>query len=182
MDPYQFYPTPASLAERVWALLKKGNWARVLEPQAGNGDLALACPDWKREYGDRVPIDCCEINLEHHPTLRAKGLNVVGTDFLQFRNGHCYDVIIQNPPFSQGAKHVLHAWDIAWDCELVSIINASTINSTLSDSPVAARERCLHRSRHPALPAQMRIFCGGAVAMPALDHVGQFGGRHWSFG
>jgi len=133
MDPYQFYPTPASLAERVWALVKKGNWARVLEPQAGNGDLALACPDWKREYGDRVPIDCCEINLEHHPTLRAKGLNVVGTDFLQFRNGHCYDVIIQNPPFSQGAKHVLHAWDIAWDCELVSIINASTIKNPHSE-------------------------------------------------
>lgn len=160
MDPYQFYPTPASLAERVWALLKKGNWARVLEPQAGNGDLALACPDWKREYGDRVPIDCCEINLEHHPTLRAKGLNVVGTDFLQFRNGHCYDVIIQNPPFSQGAKHVLHAWDIAWDCELVSIINASTINSTLS---CAVKRRCLSVGANPTRQLSLRPVATGAV-------------------
>lgn len=50
-----------------------------------------------------------------------------------------------------------------------------------TDSP-AARECCLHLSSQLALPAQMRIFCGGAVAMPALDHVGQFWSRHLSFG
>ena len=133
MDQYQFYPTPATLASRAWSLFKSKEWVRVLEPSAGNGDLALACPAWRDDYRRRVPVDCCEIDLKRHPTLRAKGLNVVGTDFLQFKNGHLYDAVVLNPPFRDGVKHVLHAWEITWDCEIVAILNASSLKNAYSN-------------------------------------------------
>lgn len=133
MDQLQFYPTPPDLARRAWAKFKDQDFVRVLEPHAGNGDLATVNP--KDRYTDSyrsILPDCCEIDIAKHATLREKHLNVVGMDFLKFRSGAIYSHIIMNPPFNDGVKHVLHAWEIMWDGEIVCIINAETVRNPFS--------------------------------------------------
>ena len=133
MDSLQFYPTPKNLARRAWGKFKNRDFVRVLEPHAGNGDLALAHPDNDDWRGRRVVLpDCCEIDITRHATLRENNLNVVGMDFLQFQSGAIYSHCIMNPPFNEGVKHVLKAWNILWDGEIVAIINAETIRNPFS--------------------------------------------------
>ena len=38
-----------------------------------------------------------------------------------------------NPPFANGVKHVLHAWDILFSGEMVAIVNAETIRNAFSN-------------------------------------------------
>ena len=133
---HQFYPTPPSLSARMWSKFSDKNFKRVLEPSAGNGDLMAACPKWDgayyRENEFRKRFDCIEIDMRRHPALHALGVNVVGFDFLQFQNGAAYSHCIINPPFAQGAAHVLHAWEILFDAELVAIVNATTVRDPSS--------------------------------------------------
>ncbi|HHV49172.1 MAG TPA: DUF4942 domain-containing protein [Rhodocyclaceae bacterium] len=130
MNDLQFYPTPTALALKAWGKFKNREFTRVLEPSAGNGDLAFAAP--RDYYSRRVKIDCCEIDISRHPTLRDEGANVVGLDFLELKRGDQYSHIIMNPPFAQGCKHVLHAWDILFDGEIVAILNAETVKNPFS--------------------------------------------------
>lgn len=134
MDALQFYPTPKDLARRAWAKFKNRNFVRVLEPHAGNGDLALAGVVGEDDYhfGRKILPDCCEIDISRHATLRAHKLNVVGMDFLKFQSGAIYSHILMNPPFNEGVKHVLKAWEVLWDGEVVAIINAETIRNPFS--------------------------------------------------
>ena len=131
IDHLQFYPTPPDLARRAWAKFQRPI-VRVLEPSAGNGDLAAAAPgtgsrgDWYRE---RPPIDCIEIDITRHARLREAGYPVVGLDFLQFGQGANYSHIIMNPSFRDGVHHVLKAWQILWDGEIVAIVNAETVRN-----------------------------------------------------
>ena len=134
MDAFQFYPTPKNLAAKAWAKFKNRNFVRILESSAGAGDLADGHP-WTNDShyrGTQPIIDCCEIDVTHHSTLRGKGYNVVGLDFLGFGNASIYAHCIMNPPFSSGATHVLKAWDAAWDIEIVAIINADTLRNPFS--------------------------------------------------
>ena len=132
-DDLQFYPTPPELARRVWKKFKDKHFVKVLEPSAGEGALAEACPNNDSMYGRKsVMPDCCEIDISKHGILREKGFNVVGIDFLKFGGGACYSHILLNPPFSEGAKHVLKAWDILWDGEIVAIVNAETVRNPFS--------------------------------------------------
>lgn len=133
MDQLQFYPTPPNLARRAWKKFRDTDFARVLEPSAGNGDLAMACPHNDGYGGGRgVRPDCIEVDISKHPTLQGNHLKVVGYDFMQFRSGAIYSHFIMNPPFAQGALHVLHAWQLAWDAEIVAILNAETIRNPFS--------------------------------------------------
>lgn len=131
----QFYPTPASLAEKAWSLFQNKEFVRVLEPSAGEGHLAskrtVESSYYHRHYG--VPVDCIEIDVTKHPLLRSSGFDVVGVDFLKFSgSGAIYSHIILNPPFLEGAKHVLKAWDILFEGEVVAILNAETIRNPFS--------------------------------------------------
>ncbi|MBK5966787.1 hypothetical protein CCR95_22600 [Thiocystis minor] len=127
IDQQQFYPTPAALARKAWSKFQNREFTRVLEPSAGNGALADEMP-WSRHDADK-PIDCIEMDLSKHARLRERGLKVVGIDFLQYSGGAFFSHVIMNPPFSQGAEHVLKAWDILWDGEIVAILNAETIRN-----------------------------------------------------
>ena len=132
MDTHQFYPTPRALARKAWALFQDRGFRRVLEPEAGNGDLAKAAPFWGNYRGTSRNIDCCELDITRHPALKAEGLPVVGVDFLEMRDGAMYSHIIMNPPFADGASHVLKAWEILWDGEIVAILNAETLRNPFS--------------------------------------------------
>ena len=126
----QFYPTPLDLAQRAWSKFKDRNFVRILEPSAGEGHLIGAVPVDRFGY-HRNKIDAIELDATKHPVLKEKA-DVVGFDFLRFEAGAIYSHIIMNPPFAEGAKHVLKAWDILFDGEIVAILNAETLRNPYS--------------------------------------------------
>jgi len=129
--PMQFYPTPKALAEKAWAKFKNRSFVRVLEPSAGEGHLLSPAAGDGQVSAER--IDCIEIDITKHDILRKKGFNVVGIDFMRFQGpGAIYSHIIMNPPFAYGAQHVLKAWDLLCDGEIVAILNAETVRNPFS--------------------------------------------------
>lgn len=133
MIDFQFYPTPLSLASKAWSKFKNKNFGRILEPSAGNGDLIKGMPGYGDRYNREYKVDCCEIDIGKHATLRSlPGVNVVGMDFLQFGGCSYYAHVVMNPPFANGVQHVLKAWESMFDGEIVAIINAETLRNPLS--------------------------------------------------
>lgn len=136
-----FYPTPAAVAAKM---LERFDWkdlskARILEPSAGKGDLADAIANKMSEYDRwghtaRQIIHCLEIDPELQAAVRGKGFTLVGTDFLEFWPDEKYTLIIMNPPFSNGDKHLLHAWEILDHGEIVCLLNSETLKNTFSQS------------------------------------------------
>jgi len=101
-----FFPTPPELAGRMVEIAGVEPGMRVLEPSAGNGNIAEAIRDAGAEP------DVAEISPSLREVLEAKGFAVVGQDFMDV-DGE-YDAIIMNPPFSdnQDIEHVRHAFDL----------------------------------------------------------------------
>lgn len=150
-----FYPTPAPVAERMLAMLARLDWKklRVLEPSAGKGDLADALITSvldgmmpPHRVLDRCRADmaaavhCIEPDPDLQAALRGKGYQLVAHDFLTFSPEEPYNLILMNPPFADADKHVLHAWDILEDGDVLSLINAETLRN-----PCTERRRLLAR-------------------------------------
>lgn len=123
----QFYPTPSSLAYKAYDKFKNKGFTRLLEPSAGRGDLLS--PWLTGIYTRTDKIDCIEIDFSNQAVLRAKKLNVIDADFMQSDLHGMYDKIIMNPPFSQGAEHVIKAFNLLINGELVAIVNAETVRN-----------------------------------------------------
>jgi hypothetical protein len=121
-----FFPTPDVVASRMWQELRYSNY--ILEPSAGKGDL-LDC--YKKTFsGNWTPrFDAIEANPELSMILKGKGYNVIHDDFLTFRPSKSYDGIIMNPPFSNGAAHLLNAWDILKSGKIVALLNSETLSN-----------------------------------------------------
>jgi Domain of unknown function (DUF4942) len=127
---FEFYPTPDALARKMWESFKNRDVTRVLEPSAGIGSILNAMPMWVDRGHRDLTIDVCELDMSFHPALKAiKSVNIVGMDFLEFGDGAAYSHILLNPPFSCGVSHVLKAWNIAWDAEIVALLNAQSIRN-----------------------------------------------------
>lgn len=131
-DLLQFYPTPPALAKRMWAKFKDRDFVRVLEPSAGDGALVCARPGYESGRGRAVTVDCWEIDITRHEHLRKCGFSVTGFDFLTAQSGSFYSHCIMNPPFAAGAAHVLKAWSLLWDAEIVAIVNAESVRNPFS--------------------------------------------------
>jgi len=138
MDLYQFYPTPELLAHKLWSKFKTTP-VRILEPSAGKGDLLGARSKnsfsnrfFNRFFDHSASADVIELDASHHSELSDKGFNLVGFDFLKFKDGSVYSHIIMNPPFSEGVHHVLHAWNILYSGEIAAIVNAETVKNPYS--------------------------------------------------
>ena len=157
MDEFQFYPTPRHLAKRVWDLFTT-KVTLILEPHAGNGDLVIPYfqdfpeawdertkkrrGDWEElqhirgyknpSFVNREPWHACEINLNMHSRLKELGAVIVGFDFLEMKSAASYSHLVLNPPFSNGDKHLLHAWKILFAGEIGCILNAETIRNPRS--------------------------------------------------
>lgn len=83
----------------------------------------------RHKFDDMLEIYAVEIDIQHHANLKELGAKVVGYDFLQVQSLATVGSVIMNPPFQDGAKHVLHAWDVVYDAEIVAIINAESIRN-----------------------------------------------------
>jgi hypothetical protein len=104
-----FFPTPASVIDRMLLLADIRPEMRVLEPSAGRGDLADAI----RKAVPEACVEVIEIASQLRSILERKGYKLVGCDFLEFTEGG-YDRVIQNPPFEhfQDIDHVRQAFKV----------------------------------------------------------------------
>lgn len=133
-----FYPTPATLLEKIFTINDMKNVETVLEPEAGKGDICDFIMNLKKHryglYGYKnITIDCIEINPELRAALKGKEheYHVVHDDFLTFNTYKKYDLIVMNPPFDAGAKHLLKAISLQEQAggKIICILNAETIRN-----------------------------------------------------
>lgn len=103
-----FFPTPEWLAEIIVDKAELHDNDRVMEPQAGKGDIA----DIIRGRG--LSPECIEISTTLRNILLLKGHRLTDRDFLSHRDTVGYDAIIMNPPFSdrRDEKHFRHAYSM----------------------------------------------------------------------
>lgn len=138
-DNKDFYPTPARLIDRMLAGIDFRMISTVLEPSAGKGDLADAIKRkmesaHQRGYRDeyKADLDCIEIQEDLQSILKGKGHRVVHNDFLTYRGYKKYDLIVSNPPFSCGAKHLLKMLEMQErGGGVVCILNAETLRNAV---------------------------------------------------
>lgn len=101
-----FFPTPKPLAKEMVQKADIRQGMTVLEPSAGNGNIADAI----REEGTEP--DVIEPYSSLRSILQAKKHNLIGSDFLDEKGG--YDRIVMNPPFErrQDVDHVRNAYEL----------------------------------------------------------------------
>lgn len=131
----QFYPTPKNLVDQMLELVE---WDRVqfaLEPSAGKGDIAQGIRERMKQKKEPFQLDCVEIDSDLRAVLRQRGYTVVANDFLEWDAQTRYDLIVMNPPFRDGGRHLLHALDLMkHGGQIVCLLNASTLER--AGSPV----------------------------------------------
>lgn len=152
-DNSGFYPTPSKLAGKMLSCVDWKNVFTILEPSAGNGDLADAVSAFAHNYRNsrrisfnenNIYIDCIERDSDLAALLRGKGLHVVHDDFLTFRSFKQYDLCIMNPPFDSGDEHLLHALSLMErGGQIVCLLNAETIRN-----PYTNRRKVLVQNLH----------------------------------
>lgn len=146
----QFYPTPSEVAGKLMAGVDWKSVNSILEPSAGRGDLI----EWAKHRCEKIryprgvnfggrstysidldDIDCIEIDPNLQAMLVGKGYRVVHDDFLTYHTRKRYDLILMNPPFSEGDMHLLHALEL---CEsggqIACVLNAETIRNPFTNS------------------------------------------------
>lgn len=128
-----FYPTPARVVEKMLSEIPNYEQRWILEPSAGKGDILDYLTGSRYGRRDHNNIAAIEIDPELQATLKGKGYRVVASDFLSFTPSNYFDLIIMNPPFSNGADHLLHAWKILHSGDIVCLLNAETILSPFSE-------------------------------------------------
>jgi hypothetical protein len=98
------------------------------------------CRSIRRRAGDddnyerKVEIDVIEPQPEFCHVLYGKEYTLVGHDFLNYEGVSYYDAIVMNPPFSEGDKHLLKAWDFLYKGEIVCLLNKETINNPYTET------------------------------------------------
>lgn len=104
-----FFPTPAPLVNRMLGKARLERGMRVLEPEAGVGDLAIPMA---AAVGSPDLVTVCELMERNAKQLQEAGFtSLVKGDFLRVRAERNYAAVCMNPPFArmQDVDHVIHA-------------------------------------------------------------------------
>jgi hypothetical protein len=130
----QFYPTPQIVIDEMVKFVDFAKIQTVLEPSAGKGDIVdrLITGKERRLWGrdDKIDIDCCELDENLRHLLKGKKYKVVHDDFLTYQTVKKYDLIIMNPPFAEGERHLLKALDFqSRGGRVICLLNAETIKN-----------------------------------------------------
>lgn len=138
---FGFYPTPKPLIREALApfFVEHGRWGTFfksagrffLDPSAGKGDLL----DYLSHECD-VPLAhlyAIEIQPELREILAGKFYRVLEADLMDYRGDEYVNFILMNPPFHEGVEHVLQAWKILADGDLVAILNAETLRNPYTE-------------------------------------------------
>lgn len=131
-----FYPTPAEL---ITLMIEKiqGQPNYILDPSAGRGDIIDAMCGRSADYDVSHPhyrfirsqFAAIECDDDLRAVLIGKGIKVVDTDFLAFEGPDKFDLIIANPPFNEGDRHLLKAIEIMYCGQIIFLLNAETIRN-----------------------------------------------------
>jgi protein-L-isoaspartate O-methyltransferase len=134
-----FFPTPASLADRLCRMADLEDHHRVLEPSAGKGDLVEAI--FRAAPGAKVVAIERAYRLVELLKVRFEGraVTVIGTDFIEDPESlppH-FDRVVMNPPFERHVDraHVLRALRyLRQDGVLVAIMGGMAIDARGGDA------------------------------------------------
>lgn len=129
-----FYPTPDNLIASMVAKLKNKNPKYILEPSAGKGDIVKYLQKSHVLGYGRKEIKAIELDDNLYSLLKGKDIDVIDRDFLAYNGGDIFDLIIMNPPFSSGDKHLLKAIDLLYSGEIICLLNAETIKNPYSET------------------------------------------------
>lgn len=123
-----FYPTPTNVINTM--MLDEDILGKtILEPSAGSGNIV----SWLKDNGAGEVIAC-----EKDETLQkllAGKCELISDDFLSVTSDQVshVDYIVMNPPFSDGIRHIKHAFDIApTGCTVISLCNSSNLERRYS--------------------------------------------------
>lgn len=147
----QLYPSPPWLIEMLTEHLFRefrGKFhlsGKVLEPSAGRGDILdyiseKAMGGYSSYNRQSDKLAAIEIDPSLQAVLREKGYRVIDSDFLEYPGFEKFDHIVMNPPFKDGAKHLLKAFEISKGALIKCVLNAETIKNPYSQD----RKRLLH--------------------------------------
>lgn len=135
-----FYPTPISLLDKIFIGVDWKNVNSILEPSAGKGTICDYIKENARVGNNtyscyhETEIDCIELDTELRCLLKGKDYPVVHDDFLTFETMKKYDLIVMNPPFIDGDKHLLKALQMQKNGgNILCILNAETIRNPYSN-------------------------------------------------
>lgn len=170
----EFYPTPESLVKKMLDGIDWNCIGTILEPSAGKGDILreIAREEHKYRCGKDFDVDCIEIdpNLrqilkynfsaerqnqfdrwedEEYNTFFDNGIHIVHDDFLTYNPFKHYDLVIMNPPFSNGDKHLLKALQMQEKGgNIICLLNAETIKNPYTET---RRELLKQLEKHNAI-------------------------------
>ena len=137
-DP-EFYPTPKDLAFEMVAphfesFRKWDKPMNILEPSAWSWAILDVIAGVSGFSRDRCKLFAIEKSIDLQATLKGKGYKLIDTDFLNYQKDIDFDLIVMNPPFSNGDEHFLKAWEIAENTDIVCLLNAETIKNPYTKS------------------------------------------------
>ncbi len=138
-----FYPTPRNLIDKMIYSLDLKQVKSILEPSAGNGIIIDVLKERERIYTTMYnkfifDIDCIEADKNLCYILKGKKYRLVHNDFLTYDTMKEYDVIIMNPPFSNGCKHLLKALQMQArnGGAVVCLLNAETLKNQCNNDRI----------------------------------------------
>lgn len=122
-----FYPTPAAVVDRMLMDDSPAGLV-VLEPSAGSGNIVR-----KLNEAGAAEVLACETDENLRRVLSREKCRLIASDFMtvQAEQVSHVNMIVMNPPFSQGVRHIQHAYDIApAGCCIVALCNTSNLESS----------------------------------------------------
>lgn len=135
-DNKDFYPTPEAIINKMLCDIDFKMIHSILEPSAGSGNIVEAIKKKEKFYSStynkvNYDIDCIESDQNLQSILKGKNFRVVYNDFLTYDTMKEYDLIIMNPPFSNGCKHLLKALKMQQrnGGAIVCLLNAETLKN-----------------------------------------------------
>ena len=135
-DNKDFYPTPETIINKMLCDIDFRMIQSILEPSAGSGNIVEAIKKKEKFYSStynkvNYDIDCIEADQNLQSILKGKNFRVVYNDFLTYDTMKEYDIIIMNPPFSNGCKHLLKALEMQQrnSGAIVCLLNAKTLKN-----------------------------------------------------
>ena len=142
-DNKDFYPTPQNLIDKMLDGLDWKMIHAILEPSAGKGNIVEALKK-KEDFNNRwhttikLNIDCIENDANLRAVLKEKDFRVVHDDFLTYDTMKEYDLIIMNPPFSNGCKHLLKALKMQQrnGGAVICLLNAETLKNECNNERI----------------------------------------------
>lgn len=139
-DSKEFYPTPDHLITKMLSGIDFNYINSILEPSAGDGriiDRLKEIEKPKHSYNKKYnfDIDCIETDQNLRSILKDKKYRLVYNDFLTYNTMKEYHLIVMNPPFSNGAKHLLKAIEMQErnGGAIFCLLNAETLKTDYSN-------------------------------------------------